>query len=93
LNNSSAEVALMILFGVTGYFLKKLEYEPAPLILALVLGPMMELSFRQSLAMGDGNLLFFFMRPISGIILSVALIFLVLPLIPGISRNKPTVEV
>lgn len=93
LNNSSTEVALMILFGVMGYFLKKLQYEPAPLILALVLGPMMELSFRQSLAMGDGNLLFFFTRPISGVIMSVALIFLVLPLIPGVNRNKPTVEV
>jgi putative tricarboxylic transport membrane protein len=93
LTNSNTEVAIMLFFGVVGYFLKKLDYEPAPLILALVLGPMMELSFRQSLAMGDGNLLFFFTRPISAVIMSVALVFLVLPLIPGISRNKPTVEV
>jgi putative tricarboxylic transport membrane protein len=93
LTNSNTEVALMLLFGVVGYFLKKLDYEPAPLILALVLGPMMELSFRQSLAMGDGNLLFFFTRPISAVIMSVALVFLVLPVIPGISRNKPPVDV
>jgi putative tricarboxylic transport membrane protein len=93
LTNSSTEVALMILFGVIGYFLKKLAYEPAPLILALVLGPMLEISFRQSLAMGDGNLLYFFARPISGIIMAIALVFLVLPLIPGVARNKPTVEV
>jgi putative tricarboxylic transport membrane protein len=92
LNNSITEIGIMILFGVIGYFLKKLEYEPAPLILALVLGPMMELSFRQSLAMGDGNLLFFFTRPISGIIMVVALTFLLLPLIPRIRKNKPTVE-
>jgi len=92
LSNSSTEVALMILFGVLGYFLKKLDYEPAPLILALVLGPMMELSFRQSLAMGDGNLLFFFHRPISGVIMGIAILFLLLPLIPGISRNKPSLE-
>jgi putative tricarboxylic transport membrane protein len=92
LNNSSAEVGLMILFGIVGYFLKKLEYEPAPLILALVLGPMMELSFRQSLAMGDGNLLFFFTRPISASILIVAIVFLILPLIPAVSRKKPNVE-
>ncbi|MFA5027111.1 MAG: tripartite tricarboxylate transporter permease, partial [Candidatus Methylomirabilota bacterium] len=69
LTNSSTEVAIMLCFGVVGYFFKKLAYEPAPLILALVLGPMMELSFRQSLAMGDGNLLFFFSRPISGVIM------------------------
>jgi putative tricarboxylic transport membrane protein len=93
LNNSNAEVAMMICFGVLGYFLKKLEYEPAPLILALVLGPMMDLSFRQSLAMGDGNLLFFFTRPISGVIMTIALLFLVLPLLPGVSRNRPSVEV
>jgi len=93
LTNSNTEVAIMLVFGVLGYFLKKLAYEPAPLILALVLGPMMELSFRQSLAMGDGNLFYFFTRPISAVILSVALIFLVLPLIPGISGNKPAVEV
>ncbi len=93
LNNSNTEVAIMILFGVIGYFLKKLEYEPAPLILALVLGPMLELSFRQSLAMGDGNLLYFFTRPISAIIMVFAILFLILPLIPGVTRNKPTVEV
>jgi putative tricarboxylic transport membrane protein len=54
---------------------------------------MMELSFRQSLAMGDGNLLFFFTRPISGVIMTIALLFLVLPLLPGVSRNRPSVEV
>jgi TctA family transporter len=43
--------------------------------------------------MGDGNLLYFFARPISGIIMAIALVFLVLPLIPGVARNKPTVEV
>jgi len=92
MNNSSTEVGLMILFGIIGYFLKKLEYEPAPLILALVLGPMMELSFRQSLAMGDGNLLFFFTRPISAAIMIVAILFLILPLIPAVRRKKPTGE-
>jgi len=92
LTNSSTEVAIMLCFGVVGYFFKKLAYEPAPLILALVLGPMMELSFRQSLAMGDGNLLFFFSRTISGVIMVIAIAFLVLPMIPGISRNKPSVE-
>jgi len=92
LNNSITEIGIMILFGVLGYFLKKLEYEPAPLILALVLGPMMELSFRQSLAMGDGNLLFFFTRPISAIIMVIAIFFLVLPLIPGVTKNKPAVD-
>jgi putative tricarboxylic transport membrane protein len=92
LNNSLVEVGFMILFGVLGYIQKKFEYEGAPLILALVLGPMMEISFRQSLVLGDGNLLFFFTRPISATLMVVALIFLVLPLIPGVMRHKPTLE-
>jgi putative tricarboxylic transport membrane protein len=92
LNNSLAEVGIMIAFGVFGYFLKKLDFEPAPLILALVLGPMMELSFRQSLAMGDGDLLFFFKRPISAVIMAVAITFLVLPLIPAVRKRKPIVD-
>jgi putative tricarboxylic transport membrane protein len=53
---------------------------------------MMELSFRQSLAMGDGNLLFFFTRPISAAIMIVAILFLILPLIPAVRRKKPTEE-
>ena len=81
LNNSMTEVGIMILFGVIGYFFKKWQYEAAPLILGLVLGPMMELSFRQSLTMGDGNLLFFFQRPISATIMVCALVLLVYPLI------------
>jgi putative tricarboxylic transport membrane protein len=70
----------MILFGVIGYGLRKFDFEPAPLILALVLGPMMELNFRQSLAMGDGRLMFFFERPISAMVMSLAILLLVIPL-------------
>lgn len=83
LNNSIVEVGLMLLFGIIGYLFKKFKYEPAPLILALVLGPMLELSFRQSLGMGDGNPFFFFKRPISGIILIIALFLLIFPLFFG----------
>jgi putative tricarboxylic transport membrane protein len=88
LNNSVTEVGIMILFGVTGYFLRKFDFEPAPLILALVLGPMLELNFRQSLAMGDGRLLYFFERPISAIILAIAFLLLVMPLIRGARRSR-----
>ena len=87
LNNSITEVGIMILFGVIGYFLRKLEFEPAPLILALVLGPMLELNFRQSLAMGDGRLFFFFERPISATILAMALLLLAMPLIRGVRQR------
>jgi putative tricarboxylic transport membrane protein len=92
LNNSLMEVGIMIVFGVIGYLFRKFQFEPAPLILALVLGPMMELSFRQSLAMGDGNLLFFFYRPISATIMGIALFLLVFPLLPGFRKKRPAVS-
>ena len=87
LNNSLAEVGFMVIFGVIGYLLKKFEYEAAPLILALVLGPMMEHSFRASLIMFDGNLALFFFRPISAVIMTVSIVLLILPLIPGMKKR------
>jgi putative tricarboxylic transport membrane protein len=88
LNNSLMEVGIMIVFGVFGYLFKKFEYEPAPLILAMVLGPMLEASFQQSLSMGEGNLLFFFERPISAVILIIALLLLIFPLVPFPKKKK-----
>jgi len=87
LNNSLTEVGFMVIFGVIGYLLKKFEYEAAPLLLALVLGPMMEHSFRASLIMFDGNLAQFFFRPISAVIMTVAILLLILPLIPGMKKR------
>ena len=92
LNNSLMEVGLMILFGVFGYLFKKFEYEPAPLILAMVLGPMMEASFQQSLSMGDGRLFFFFERPISATIMTIALLLLFSPLLPFFRNRRILVK-
>ena len=60
LNNNVFEIFILILFGFFGYLLKKMEYSLAPFILAMVLGPMMETSFRQSLTIAQGDLLIFF---------------------------------
>jgi putative tricarboxylic transport membrane protein len=85
LNYSSADVFVMLFFSVIGYLLKKFDYEPAPLILALVLGPMMENALRQTLLVSQGSFLIFFTHPISAFFLIVASILLILPLIPGLS--------
>ena len=87
LNNSITEVGIMVLFGMLGYLFKKFEYEMAPLILGLVLGPLMEHGFRASLTMFDGRLLVFFQRPICAAIMGIALLILVLPLIPGFKKG------
>jgi putative tricarboxylic transport membrane protein len=81
LNNSVIDVFVTILFGLLGYVIKRYNFEPAPLVLAFVLGPMMETSFRQSLIMSrSGSIGIFFSRPISGTLLVIAILVLFLPL-------------
>jgi len=76
-NNSVADVVIMNIFGVVGYILRKFGYQLAPLILAFVLGPMLETSFRQSLAMSNGSFLIFLKRPVSAVALIIsALLFI-----------------
>jgi len=76
INNSIFDVVVMITFGLTGYLFKKFNFEGAPLILAFVLGPILELSLRQSLIISKGSFLIFFKRPISAfaVILACAII-------------------
>jgi putative tricarboxylic transport membrane protein len=79
----------MIFFGVVGYLARKFEFEAAPFILAVVLGPMMEKAFRQSLIMFQGDFSVFISRPISGVIFGIAILLLALPLITrGSKRAK-----
>ena len=65
LNNSFIELGVTILFGLIGYIMRKFEYEPAPLVLSLILSPMIENNLRQSLLMSDGSASIFFVRPLS----------------------------
>jgi putative tricarboxylic transport membrane protein len=81
LGNNVQDIYLMILFGIVGYLMKKYAYEPAPLILALILGPTLESGFRQSLILSNGSPAIFFSRPISAVLTSVALLLLVSPLL------------
>jgi putative tricarboxylic transport membrane protein len=69
LNNNVFEIFILILFGFFGYLLKKMDYSLAPFILAMVLGPMMETSFRQSLTIAQGDVLIFFQRPFSAVLM------------------------
>ncbi len=88
LNNSVADVFMTLFFGLVGYVMKRYAFEPAPLVLAFVLGPMMELNLSKSLIMFDtGNPLAFFTRPISGILLGLALGVLFLPLLRRLGKG------
>jgi putative tricarboxylic transport membrane protein len=74
-------MVLMVLFGIIGYFMKKLGYEPAPVVLAFILGKMMEPALRRSLMMSGGSFAIFFTRPISLGLIIVAGILLISPFI------------
>jgi len=77
---SMHDVWLMLLFGVVGYLMRKLDYPMAPAVLAIVLGPLAERSMRQSLIGSHGDVTIFFGRPISGTIMVIAIALLVYPL-------------
>ncbi|MDA8125602.1 MAG: tripartite tricarboxylate transporter permease [Deltaproteobacteria bacterium] len=73
LNNNLSDVVITFAFGVLGYVLKRLRFETPPLILAFVLGPLIEMAFRQAMISFDGSLLVFVQRPICAALLLVAL--------------------
>ena len=78
---------VMWVFGIVGYLMKKFDYEGAPLILAMVIGPMMEEALRQSLILSTGSFAIFVTRPISaGFILASALLLL----LPLLARRRPS---
>ncbi|MEI9475749.1 MAG: tripartite tricarboxylate transporter permease [Deltaproteobacteria bacterium] len=79
--NNAADVVLMLIFGVVGYLMKKFQFDGAPLVLAVVLGPMLEEAFRQSLMLSKGNFTIFVSRPLSLSFLIVAFLLLVVPII------------
>ena len=81
------DVWLMLILGVGGYLLRKLDYPVAPAVLAIVLGPITEPALRQSLLISGGDVMTFFDRPISGPIMVVALILTFLPLFQMIWRR------
>ena len=82
------DVWLMLLFGVVGYLMRKLDYPMAPAVLAIVLGPLAETSMRQSLIIGQGSPAIFVERPISAAIMACAIILFILPLIKVISNRR-----
>ncbi|HIF70422.1 MAG TPA: tripartite tricarboxylate transporter permease [Candidatus Lambdaproteobacteria bacterium] len=73
------DVWLMLVFGVVGYLMRKLDYPMAPAVLAIVLGPLAEPALRQSLLISGGSFSIFFNRPIAGLIMVIALILLAMP--------------
>ena len=88
LNNSSFDVYLMALFGFLGYLFAKLDCEPAPMLLAMILGPMMEEHLRRALLLSRGDPTIFLRRPISFVVLFIAVIALAAAVLPAIRAKR-----
>ncbi|MBN9039050.1 MAG: tripartite tricarboxylate transporter permease [Rhizobiales bacterium] len=88
INNSVFDVELMVLFGLLGYFFRKVGAEPAPLILALILGPMAEEYLRRTLLLSHGDATVFFTSPVSLGTLIVAALLLLSIVSPAFRRVR-----
>ncbi len=88
LSSSPLDIALAAGFGVLGYVLGLLEYEPTPLLLGFVLGPMMEDNLRRAMILSRGDASTFLTQPVSAGLLALAGLLLVLTLLPAIRRQR-----
>ncbi|MFA5905195.1 MAG: tripartite tricarboxylate transporter permease [Desulfobacula sp.] len=88
LNNSEFDIFLMALFGLLGYLFIKLDCEPAPMLLAFILGPLMEEYLRRAMLMSRGNPMVFIQRPISATLLVIAVVAMLLVFIPAFSKTR-----
>jgi putative tricarboxylic transport membrane protein len=89
-SNSVFDIVLVIVFGALGYLLKKVGFDPGPLVLAFVLGTLLEDSLRRSLLIFDGDPSSFFTRPISGTLLAVFVLVALVPPIRSAIRKRRT---
>ncbi|HZA54480.1 MAG TPA: tripartite tricarboxylate transporter permease, partial [Candidatus Udaeobacter sp.] len=91
LRNATFDVYLMALFGIGGYLFSKLGCEPAPMLLAFILGPLMEEYLRRAMLLSRGNPWVFVQRPISATLLALAVLAICAVLIPAFSKTREEV--
>ena len=90
-SNNVFDIYVMLFFGVFSYVIRKFGFEPAPMVLAFVLGPLLENNLRKALIISGGDLSTFVTRPISGVCLILALAILLSPLLPSLRRKRELV--
>ncbi len=88
LKNAQFDIYFMALFGFLGYLFVKLDCEPAPMLLAFILGPLMEEYLRRAMLLSRGNPMVFLQRPISATLLTLAVLALLVVCIPALSKKR-----
>ncbi|TQM03096.1 tripartite tricarboxylate transporter permease [Pseudonocardia kunmingensis] len=92
-NNAVFDIVLVIVFGALGYLMKKLGFAPGPLVLAFVLGSLLEDNLRRSLIIFEGDVTGFATRPISGTLLAAFLVVALFPVVRGVLARRRTPSV
>jgi putative tricarboxylic transport membrane protein len=87
-NNNAVDVAIVVVFGALGWVLRRFGFEPAPLVLAMILGPQLEASLRRSLIYSHGDLAVFVERPIAAGLLAVAALLVLFPLLRSLLARR-----
>ncbi|WP_449539351.1 tripartite tricarboxylate transporter permease [Ferdinandcohnia sp. Marseille-Q9671] len=82
------DLLLLVIFGIIGYFMAYYKFPAAPMLLAFILGGMMEQSLRQALTISNGSLLIFVQKPISCALLIVAALSFIVPIIKSLKKKK-----
>lgn len=91
--NNIMDVVMMFIFGVVGYLLRKFHFELGPLLLAFVLGRILERNLSQALLISHGNFLIFVSKPISAVLLGIVLLMILIPVSFTIyKRFKPAIN-
>jgi putative tricarboxylic transport membrane protein len=93
INNSVFDIFLMIGFGIVGYLMKKAGFDPGPMVLAFVLGSLVESSARRSMLIFGGDPTGFFTRPLSGTILAIFVVVALLPIVRTLLRRRRSAAV
>src|SRR4051795_10599344 len=93
INNAPADCIMVAAFGLIGYWLVKCEFEPAPMLLGFVLGPLMEENLRRAMLIARGDPTTFVTRPISGVLLAIAAFLILIALLPMIRGKRDEVFV
>jgi putative tricarboxylic transport membrane protein len=93
INNSPTDVVIAAMFGLFGYWLVKHDFEPAPLVLAFVLGPLMEENLRRAMLIARGDATVFLTRPISAGLILISVALLAVAMLPMIRKRRDEVFV
>jgi putative tricarboxylic transport membrane protein len=88
MSNSTFDIYVMAAFGLGGYILMKLHCEPAPLLLGMLLGPLLEQNLQRALMLSRGDLMVFIERPISASLLAISVLSLLLVALPRVRRKR-----